>query len=257
MNIFIKIVDNLLLKGLLQEGSVARFERKFQEQIGCPRGHTSIWHSKLNSNPDIASLCDKYGSDKGSLETVGRHYNWSPHSYSEIYTILFEPRKNLVTRVFECGLGTNFGDTPSNMSLNGKPGASLRVWRDYFPNALIIGADIDKRVLFSEDRIATFYVDQTDPLSVQSLWNDVNLDDFDIMIDDGLHTFEAGICLLENSFSRLAANGVYIIEDVLKNDAPKYRQWLDSKGYNHDLILLYRNRFDLLGDNILILIRKA
>ena len=179
-----------------------------------------------------------------------------PHSYSEIYTILFEPRKNLVTRVFECGLGTNFSDIPSNMTPNGKPGASLRVWRDYFPNAFIVGADVDKRVLFSEDRIETFYVDQTDPLSVKSLWNDVNLDDFDIMIDDGLHTFEAGICLLENSFSRLAANGIYIIEDVLQNDAPKYRQWLDSKGYIHDLILLYRKGLDL-GDNILILIRKA
>ena len=81
-------------------------------------------------------------------------------------------------------------------------------------------------------------------------------EDFDIMIDDGLHTFEAGICLLENSFSRLAANGIYIIEDVLQNDAPKYRQWLDSKGYIHDLILLYRKGLDL-GDNILILIRKA
>ena len=161
----------------------------------------------------------------------------------------------MVTRVFECGLGTNFGDIPSNMTLNGKPGASLRVWRDYFPNALIVGADIDKRALFSEDRITTFYVDQTDPQSVQSLWNDVNLDDFDIMIDDGLHTFEAGICLLENSYSRLAANGVYIIEDVLQNDAPKYHQWLESRGYMHDLIMLHRKNSDL-GGNILILIRK-
>ena len=113
----------------------------------------------------------------------------------------------------------------------------------------------DKRVLFSEDRITTFYVDQTDSQSVQSLWNDVNLDDFDVMIDDGLHTFEAGICLLENSYSRLAANGVYIIEDVLQNDAPKYHQWLESRGYMHDLIMLHRKNSDL-GGNILILIRK-
>ena len=35
-----------------------------------------------------------------------------------------------------------------NMTASGKPGASLRVWRDYFNNAQVIGADIDKRILF-------------------------------------------------------------------------------------------------------------
>ena len=34
------------------------------------------------------------------------------------------------------------------MGIKGKPGASLRVWKDYFPNANIIGVDIDENILF-------------------------------------------------------------------------------------------------------------
>ena len=33
------------------------------------------------------------------------------------------------------------------MSINGKPGASLRAWRDYFVNSVVYGADIDKNIL--------------------------------------------------------------------------------------------------------------
>jgi hypothetical protein len=45
------------------------------------------------------------------------------------------------------------------MSGGGKPGASLYVWRDFFPNAYIFGADIDKEVLFNDKRITTGYID--------------------------------------------------------------------------------------------------
>lgn len=55
----------------------------------------------------------------------------------------------------------------------GPSGASLRVLRDYFPNALIVGADIDKSVLFQEARIKTCYVDQLDAESVRRLWQSV------------------------------------------------------------------------------------
>ena len=56
------------------------------------------------------------------------------------------------------------------MSSNGKPGASLRVWRDYFYNAEIYGADIDK-TNFSEKRIKTFFVDQLDKKEIKKCGN--------------------------------------------------------------------------------------
>ena len=44
---------------------------------------------------------------------------------------------------------------------NYKTGGSPRMWREYLENAKIF-ADVDKDCLFNEDRIKTFYVDQSD-----------------------------------------------------------------------------------------------
>jgi hypothetical protein len=36
-------------------------------------------------------------------------------------------------------------------------GGSLRAFREFFPNARIIGLDIDREALFQEGRISTFF----------------------------------------------------------------------------------------------------
>ena len=53
------------------------------------------------------------------------------------------------------------------MGINGKPGASLYGWSDFFPNSKIFGADIDINILFRTERIKTYYCDQLNP-------NDIN-----------------------------------------------------------------------------------
>ena len=60
------------------------------------------------------------------------------------------------------------GRLKSSMGVNGQPGASLRMWKDYFPNASIFGCDIDRDVLFSEERIKTFHCDQTSAKSISN-----------------------------------------------------------------------------------------
>ena len=72
------------------------------------------------------------------------------------------------------------------MGISAKPGASLRVWRDYFPGANIFGADIDQDILFSENRVETFYLDQTSKESIDAMWRAIKISDFDLIIDDGL-----------------------------------------------------------------------
>src|SRR5262249_48252115 len=114
----------------------------------------------------------------------------------------------------EVGIGKNHPDILYNMGPSGRPGASLRGWRNYFSNASIFGADIDKRILFSESRISTFYVDQSQQETIHHLFENFEHIRFDILIDDGLHTYEANATLLTNSFNKMANRGLYIIEDI-------------------------------------------
>jgi hypothetical protein len=224
----------------------------FESELGL-RG--TFYYSK-NFECELASLCDKYGSDKGEIISSGHPYPWPSHTYSDYYKRLWGHCREKVRKVFECGLGTNNPNLPSSMGKLGKPGASLRVWRDYFPNAQIYGADIDRDILFAEDRIRSFYIDQLSPEAVNQCWSEIGEENFDFIIDDGLHTFEAGSCLFTHSIRRLSREGIYIIEDVNEIDLRKYKEFFKSKNYLVDYICLYRNNLRL-GDNSLVAIRWA
>jgi|LakMenE01Jun11ns_1017448.scaffolds.fasta_scaffold9866223_2 hypothetical protein len=235
----------LIFKSLIL---ISRFESKFDFK--------AISYYEKNYDCDLARYCDIYGSDKGELKKEGHPYPWPSHTYTDVYSRLFSYRRNEVNKIFECGIGTNNPNLISSMGASGMPGASLRVWRDYFPNAIVIGADIDNDVLFEENRIKTFYIDQTNPNTIETFWNLLNLSDFDIIIDDGLHTFEAGKILFENSINYLDSNGYYIIEDVQLENSLKFKEYFKDKGYLVDYVHLYRP-LTKLNDNCLIIIRKS
>ena len=55
------------------------------------------------------------------------------------------------------------------MGKEGRPGASLYGWCEFFPNSHIFGADIDDDVLFNTKKIKTFYCDQTNPESIKKM----------------------------------------------------------------------------------------
>lgn len=202
----------------------------------------------------LASLCDRYGSDKGSRNPGATVYPWPPHSYTDFYALLFDHCRAGVQAVFECGIGTADPKRVSNMGPNGRPGASLRVWRDYFPRATVVGADIDQRVLFEEERIRTHQVDQTCAASIARMWSAEPIAAFDLMIDDGLHTFAAGWCLFEHSHHRLAKHGIYVIEDVGAEDLARYRRQFAPLDWDVHYVRLERRGLPA-GDNALVLIR--
>ena len=215
-----------------------------------------------DTNNILSKLCEKYGTDKGYVKFEKETpYGWRPHSYSIYYHSLFSHCREDVKLIFECGIGSNNLDVESNMTASGKPGASLRVWREYFYNAQVIGADIDKRILFQEDRINTYEVNQLNPASIQDMWSNIKFDNFDIIIDDGLHTLEAGLTFFQNSFEKLKEGGIYIIEDVDLSYLNDLKDELIE--YNPEIVILNDNysnkssfRHENLNDNNLIVVRK-
>lgn len=213
------------------------------------------YNSRINS---LAYLCHKFGTHKGEIkEILGDHKLMrSVHNYSDFYDLLLSHRRLNVKRVFECGIGTNNELLESSMGKRGIPGASLRVWQEYFPNALVIGADIDSDTLFEDSRISTYFVDQTKPESIKAMWEKVGHEKFDLMIDDGLHTFAAGITLFENSSHLLDDFGVYVIEDVNPWDVASFEEYFQNLELQVYFVHLLR-RGKSLGDNSLVAIKKV
>lgn len=205
-------------------------------------------------------LADTYGSDKGEVSPDSNPYSWPSHNYADFYSLVFGLRRNNVELVIECGLGTNNPNLASTMGINSKPGASLRMWRDYFSNANIVGCDIDSEILFSEERIKTFECDQTSNESINEFLKNAQIIDnsVDIIIDDGLHKYHAGICFFENMIRCLRRDGIYIIEDVTHSDIAKYKDYFCEKSVNFDAKFIHlKSPFrNVLSDNNLVLITR-
>ena len=87
--------------------------------------------------------------------------------------------------------------------------------------------------------------------TIATLWGKAG-SDFDLMIDDGLHTFDAARCFFENSIDRLAPHGIYIIEDVVIPDLPKYREYFEFARYQADIVMLQPPHSKAIGNNLVV-----
>jgi hypothetical protein len=139
---------------------------------------------------ELGGILQRAGSDK----STGHNYH---HLYAHI-------------------LGTNDVSIPSNFGAHATPGSSVRAWRDFLPNAHIFGADIDSNILFQEDRIQTFFVDQTRPETFDRL----DLPPLDLVIDDGLHSTHANLTVLEFGLKKIVPGGWIVIEDIRESSLP-------------------------------------
>lgn len=194
---------------------------------------------------ELCSIMKRYGSDKGD----------DRHNYTKIYDILLRDRRNDALDVFEVGLGTNNEDVLSSMGPAGVPGASLRGWREYLPKASITGADIDKRILFRDERIETYFIDQLDPATIGELWQVLPASSgFDLMIDDGLHTFEANATFAVGAYHKLKAGGFFVIEDIVDHQVNLLRFDAFLRGFRQPAALIRLPHATNRVDNIMAII---
>ena len=203
-----------------------------------------ISNNKINT--ELKELMNFYGSDKGGIT--------NHHNFANYYSKIFYNQRDKIKNFLEIGLGTNNVNLASNMGKDGKPLASLRAWRDYFKNAQIYGADIDKTILKDEERIKTFYVDQTNPESVKELFKNIGVKKFDIILEDGLHEYNANICCFENSIEFLDDRGIYIIEDIYYKDQEKFINYFSKTSYNFSIIDIFHNKN--IANNCILVIKK-
>lgn len=176
---------------------------------------TTMFFLQSQEKSTLCDLMTKYYTDK-----CPNH-----HNYSYYYYHMFAGREATVLNVFEMGIGHSNISFTCNMSHinNYQIGSSLKAWREFFPNATIYGADIHMDAVreAKSDRIVTFQINQLNADDLQQAFH--FLPDFDLIVDDGYHDYNANVCMFENSVKNLKENtGIYVIEDVRSQDLPKF-----------------------------------
>jgi hypothetical protein len=146
---------------------------------------------------ELETLFTKYGTDKGI---------WG---YTPFYENIMGPKRFNVRRVLEIGI-CGYRDIPNNVV-----GASLFVWRDYFPNAQIYGIDNDSKFIFNDQAcIHTACCDAYDNHALHNALVGFGGEQFDVIIDDAVHDPAPQINLMNALNPWLIPGGNYFMEDV-------------------------------------------
>ena len=136
-------------------------------------------------------LWNYFTTNKGKKITKWKHY-------FPIYEKHFTPIRNKPIKILEIGI------------LNG---GSLEMWRYYFPEATIVGIDINQLCKEHEQEGINIRIgDQTDEKFLQSLIDEFGT--FDLIIDDGSHHVAHVNKTFQFLFPKLADEGIYFIEDT-------------------------------------------
>jgi hypothetical protein len=230
------------------------FHRLLARQIHASIDYGFVIDSLHGQKSYLAKLGSFHGTDKGGL-SEHQHFPWPSHNYADLYDLLFLGRRNSVANVLEVGTGSNDEEIKGSMGVAAKPGASLFMWREFFPKAKIFGADIDPKALIFDDRIVCFEVDQTRLESVHNLARQLPKT-LDLIVDDGLHEYQAGVTLFEGLRGLMDNGTLYVIEDAHVSDLLKYRQFFQAQEGLEVLFVEGRRPTGNLADNRLIVIRK-
>jgi len=200
----------------------------------------------MNHPTELCQMFLKYRSDKCPEVS---------HSYSPVYFEYLQHRKEDFKNILEIGIGTESLMRPI-CGENYQVGASLKAWRDFFIHASIFGVDIDRSVLFEEERIKCFFTDQSNKqqllntiADIRHFKNDPELL-FDLIIDDGSHDVNHMILSFSTLKDYVTSGGLYIIEDIKKIDLslfqslsfPKWKIIKVHEGNNYwDAFIIYQN----------------
>ena len=123
---------------------------------------------------------------------------------------MFKDQKDSVRKVLEIGIGHKGNMPPIRGYVKG---ASLFMWREFFPNAQVYGADILPELVFKDVRIETFQCDQTKKDDLHELIRKTG-SGIDILIDDGSHLAEDQLFTCLTLMPLLNKDVTYCIEDM-------------------------------------------
>ncbi|OAH10090.1 class I SAM-dependent methyltransferase [Streptomyces jeddahensis] len=199
------------VKGRLS-GTPAAAPARAATPVGAPAGLAAI-------SDDLSKLAQHFKTDK-----------WGTHRYTQHYQRHLQHLRNDSINLLEIGIG--------GYSRAGQGGASLRMWKHFFPNAQIFGMDIQDKSFVDEDRITTFIGDQSDPDSLIAIADKIGT--LDVIIDDGSHRSPHVLTTFETLFPLLRDGGIYAVEDTQTSYWPEWQGSEDRDDPNTSMSMLKR-----------------
>ena len=155
---------------------------------------------------------------------------WGVHRYTPHYQRHFKPFRNRRINLLEIGVGG--WEDPR------RGGKSLRMWKAFFPRGRVFAIDVFDKAPLQEYRITIFRGSQNDPEFLT--WVADRIGRIDLIVDDGSHINEHVLTAFQTLFPRLAAGGIYAIEDLQTSYWPEFGGSNDPDATKTSMAMLKR-----------------
>ena len=170
-----------------------------------PRVSPELWE-RLRGHPDpprptLTRIARRTGTDK-----------WGVHYYTPHYERHLGHLRDESFVLLEIGVG--------GYARTGEGGGSLRMWRRYFPQAQVVGLDIEDKSFLDRPRMTTVQGDQTDRVVLTSVVERFGVPR--VVVDDGSHRPADIIATFGILFPLLPDGAVYAIEDTQTSYWPEF-----------------------------------
>jgi len=181
--------------------------------------HPGLKDSTVDGNSDFFSLALQFGTDK-----VQEDGNQAGHHYHNAYQKYLIPLRYSKIKFLEIGLGCD---------MHYGPGKSAQLWKELFEHPLTeiweAEANVECASKWNESMNNRILIgDQGDEATLRN-WITATGGEFDIIIDDGGHTFNQQLLSLKVLFDgALRAGGIYFMEDLVSNVLPGYNDAADT-----------------------------
>jgi len=139
------------------------------------------------------------------------------HNYGYVYSAFLSIFARQGCTLMEVGDAASlWGSTDSGAPSSS--GGSIRVWKEYL-SASTFGVDIDRALAETFDLSRPVVVNQSERTTIRQ---ELSCRQYDVIIDNGIHSFEASTLLMEAAQDHLAASGLYVVEAVPVTDIDRW-----------------------------------
>lgn len=173
----------------------------------------------------LTAIADRLGLDRGSQK----------HRYTELYQMLFLPRRSLPFEMIEICAPEAAGSDPAQM-----PG--LQMWLEFLPLVHLNAIGAAGMAPSSQPRLSYHRAEMGSALDLEALAGDLPAPD--VVVDDGSHASHEQQAALIALFPRLKSGGLYIVEDLrwqpealerpgITPTAQLFADYLETRRFSH------------------------